>query len=309
MKILHTADIHIDSPMTARLPSFKIRERRRELVSNFSELVSAAMREGASAVIISGDLFDSERVSTKARDTVLEVIARAPSITFFYLKGNHEGDALTNVDSPLPKNLLLFGDNWTYYQGDGITVAGRSCCSADMFETLELPKDTKNIIVLHGELRERSAAPDVIGKIDAANKGIDYIALGHYHSYAAEPIDSRAVAVYPGIPEGRGFDEVGDKGYVIIDTAQTLTYAFRPFAKRKLHIVPLPLDGITSQAELIEQAELLFRDIPAADLVRLELVGEYYPNLWKDTDAIQRRFDDRFYHFEVKDSSKIKIDP
>jgi putative NIF3 family GTP cyclohydrolase 1 type 2 len=45
------------------------------------------------------------------------------------------------------------------------------------------------------------------------------------------------------------------------------------------------------------------------DLVRLELSGEYAPELWKDTDALLRRFADRFYHFEVKDSSKIRIDP
>jgi len=38
-------------------------------------------------------------------------------------------------------------------------------------------------------------------------------------------------------------------------------------------------------------------------------VGEYFPELWKDPDALIRRFGDRFYHFEVRDSSKIRIDP
>ncbi len=309
MKILHTSDIHIDSPMTARLPAIKIKERRRELIANFSDLVSAAIREGASALIIAGDLFDSEHVSRKARDTVLDVITKTPNLIFFYLKGNHEGDALSDVETPLPKNLLLFGEGWTYYSANGITVAGRSTCTQNMFDTLELPKETKNIVILHGELRERSAAPDIIGKADAAGKAIDYMALGHYHSHSSEPIDSRGVAVYSGTPEGRGFDEVGERGYVIINTDGVLNYTFRPFAKRQLRIISLPLDGIRSPFEIIERAETLFRDIPKGDIVRLNLVGEYEPELWRDTDAITRRFENSFYHFEVKDLSKIKVNP
>ena len=241
MKILHTSDIHIDSPLTARLPSNKIRQRRRELLSGFGELVAEAKREGASAVIIAGDLFDSENVTKRARDTVLDTIERAPSVTFFYLRGNHEGNALLDSDAALPKNLLLFGNEWTYYQAGSLTIAGRSSCSSDMFEKLELPTDTKNIVILHGELRDRSASPDVIGKADAAGKNIDYIALGHYHSYSATPLDSRCTAVYSGTPEGRGFDEIGDCGYVMINIDDKIYHIFVTVAKRRLREIPLSL--------------------------------------------------------------------
>ena len=309
MRILHTSDIHIGSPMTARLTSSKIRERRRELLSNFTDLVTEAKRANAGAVIIAGDLFDSEKITKKARDTVIDAIASNPNLTFFYLKGNHEGDALLSYDGPMPRNLLIFGDDWTYFRADNVTVAGRSVCAPDMFEKLELPSDTKNIVVLHGELRERSAYPDVIGKADAAGHGIDYMALGHYHSYSSHTLDSRGVAVYPGTPEGRGFDEAFDCGYVLLDTSALPSHAFHSFAKRRLRIVSLPLEGLYTPSEMVDRADSLLRDIPRGDLVRLELSGEYAPELWKDTDALLRRFADRFYHFEVKDSSKIRIDP
>lgn len=308
MKILHTSDIHIDSPMTARLPSSKVRERRKELIANFSALTEAAVRERADAVIIAGDLFDSESVSKKALDTVLDTISRQSSLTFFYLKGNHEGAALFDSGRPLPKNLLTFGEDWTYFQAEGLTIVGRASCSEDMFDTLNLPADTKNIVVLHGELRDRSAHDESIGRADAAGKNIDYMALGHYHSYSAEAIDSRGIAVYSGTPEGRGFDEVGEKGYVMLDTSD-MKHRFVPFAKRKLHIVNLSLDGLKAPSEICDRAESLLREIPRCDLVRLNFVGEYFPELWKDPDALIRRFGDRFYHFEVRDSSKIKIDP
>ena len=307
MKILHTSDIHIDSPMTARLPSSKIRERRRELISNFSELINEARKNGCRAVIIAGDLFDSERVSRKAKDTVIDAISAARDLTFFYLKGNHEGNAIAG-GSELPKNLLLFGEKWTYFDAEGLTVAGRSSCEENMFNTLNLPADTRNIVVLHGELRDRSASPETIGKLDAMGKNIDYLALGHYHSYSEEKIDSRGVAVYSGTPEGRGFDEAFDCGYVVLDT-NTLERRFIPFAKRRLRIVKLPLNGILYPSEISEAAERLLKEVPHSDLVRLELVGEYSPELWRDTEALERKFADRFYHFEVRDSSKIKIDP
>lgn len=309
MKILHTADIHIGSPMTSRLPSSKIRERRRELLSNFTDLVNEAKKERIGALIIAGDLFDSEKITKKARDTVLDAIASNPLMTFFYLKGNHEGDALLSYDGPIPKNLLTFGEDWTYFQAGDVTVVGRSVCTPDMFDTLKLSSDTKNVVVLHGELRDRSAYPDVIGRADAAGRGIDYMALGHYHSYSAHSIDSRGIAVYSGTPEGRGFDEAFDCGYVVIDTDTLPSHEFHSFAKRRLRIVSLPLEELYTPSEMIDRAETVLRDIPRCDLVRLELVGEYAPELWKDTDALTRRFADRFYHFEVKDSSKIKIDP
>ena len=310
MRIIHTSDIHLDSPLTTRLPSDKVRERRRELLQGFGRMVEEAGALGVSAIIIAGDLFDSDRISRRALDTALDIIERAKNIIFLYLQGNHEGDALALCDRSLPENLKTFGRDWTYYSADGVTVAGRSEIHEGMFDSLSLPEDTKNIVILHGELRERTAFPDTVGLREAVDKNIDYLALGHYHSYSAEAIDHRGVAVYSGTPEGRGFDETGDKGYVIIDTdGPRIKYSFRSFAKRRLHIVSVDISGAVRPSEIGERAEKALRAIPSSDIVRLELCGRYFPSLWKDTEALMRDFGGRFYYFEVKDSSHIAINP
>ncbi|MBP3402191.1 MAG: DNA repair exonuclease [Clostridia bacterium] len=310
MKIIHTSDIHIDSPLTTRLPSDKVRERRRELLSGFSRMVEEAKLISADAVIIAGDLFDSERITKKALDTALDVIERAENITFLYLTGNHEGDALFNSTRPMPKNLVTFGKEWTYFTIGSVTIAGRSEIREGMFDSLALPEETKNIVVLHGELRDRTAAPETIGIKDAVGRGIDYMALGHYHSYSRTEIDERGYAVYSGTPEGRGFDEVGDKGYVIIDTdARRVESGFRKFAKRRLHIVKVDITGILRTSDIDDRVRAAVRDIPASDMVRIELVGGYSPELWKDTDKLCHDFSGSFYYFEVKDLSKIAINP
>ena len=310
MKIIHTSDIHLDSPLTSRLTADKVRERRRELLLGFGRMVNEARLLGAVAMIIAGDLFDSERVSKRALDTALDIIESAGDLTFFYLQGNHEGTALTECGRELPANLKIFGDDWTYYTADGLTVAGRSEIREGMFESLSLSADTKNIVVLHGELRDKTAYPEAIGLRDAVGKNIDYLALGHYHSYSAEAIDDRGAAVYSGTPEGRGFDETGDKGYIIIDTdGPRVRYSFRPFASRRLHIAKVDLTGAVRTSEISERAERAVRGIPSSDILRLELCGRYFPNLWKDTDALMREFENRYYYFELKDSSRIAINP
>lgn len=309
MKIIHISDVHLGSPMTARLPAEKIRERGRELLDTLRRTVSEGIRLGARGVIIAGDLFDSENISERALDGVIDLIGANAQVTFFYLPGNHEGDALTRGRAVMPKNLLIFGREWTYFESEGLTVAGRSECTATMFDELMLDGTKKNIVVLHGELRDRSAAPDVIGKRDARGRGIDYLALGHYHAYKYEILDRRCTAVYCGTPEGRGFDETGDKGFVIIDTdTRHLDHRFIPFAKRRLHIAYADISTAHRPSDVMRAVALAVEKIPECDMVRAELTGDAAEGLTKDLEGILYEFKDRFYYFEVKDGSRLAID-
>ena len=309
MKIIHTSDIHLGSPQSTRLSPVKIRERKRELFEGFERIISEGRRIGARAFIIAGDLFDSESVTGRLIDSTLAAIEGGAPLEFFYLAGNHEGDALVSSGRALPKNLHIFGEDWTYFDLDGVTFAGRSECSEDMFDTLELSPMKKNIVVLHGELRDRSAAPEAIGKRDASGRNIDYLALGHYHSYSASEIDRRATAVYSGTPEGRGFDEIGECGFVIIDTEERpVSHKFVKSAKRAVRITKLDITGARHTGEVEYRAAAKLADISSEDLVRLELIGAYKPEVSYDTEALERKFSSRFYHFEVKDSSRMEID-
>ena len=63
MKILHCADIHLDSAMTANLDKDKARERRNELLASFKDMVGYAVKERIGVIIIAGDLFDTRNIS------------------------------------------------------------------------------------------------------------------------------------------------------------------------------------------------------------------------------------------------------
>ena len=109
MKILHTSDLHIGSPLTARLSPEKIRERKGELLANFEKMIEEAVYRRVSLFIIAGDLFDSERITKSTAERVIGAMARVPSVEFLYLSGNHEKNALLESCVKLPENLKLFG--------------------------------------------------------------------------------------------------------------------------------------------------------------------------------------------------------
>ncbi len=306
MKILHTSDIHLASPLSTRLPSSKIASRRRELTANFMRMCNEGMRLGASAIIIAGDLFDSERITRKELDSALSVITRAENITFFYLPGNHERNVLLESGEALPKNLLIFGSDWTYFRFGNITVAGRSSIEENMFDRLRLEESDRNIVVLHGELRERCKPDEIIGLTDAAGRGIDYMALGHYHTYSAHRIDKRGVAVYSGAPEGRGFDEVGKLGFSLVNvTTDGVSHRFIPFATRELVIREVDISSALRTHEIESRISEATADIPETSLVRVCFTGKRELELRCDKALLTEKFRQRFYYFEIKDNSRL----
>ena len=310
MRILHTSDLHLDAPMGARLSAEKIRQRRAELLSSFASMIEEAQLLGVRLFIISGDLLDSDRVTRRTCERILNLMERAETIDFLYLPGNHEKQALLNSGVPVPRNLRIFGEGWTYFNYDFLTVAGRSESSIAMFSDLSLDPSRLNIAVLHGAVADRSGEGGIIGLADAMDKSIDYMALGHYHSYSVRKLDDRGIAVYSGTPEGRGFDEVGTKGFVIIDTdGRRLTHRFTPFARRTLHINEVDVSDCTRRLDIEERVASSVSGVRSEDLVRVVLTGSRPPELYADLEAIKLRFGGSFYHFEIEDSSRARIDP
>ena len=309
MKLLHTSDLHLSSPLTSHLPAERARIRRREMLEVFHRLTEAAKREGCAGIIIAGDLFDSERVTEIALSDILDTIRRESALSFYYLPGNHEGELIRRSGAELPKNLYIFGEGWTSFARYDTVITGRTSLARGAFDELSLDRTRKNVVVLHGELRDTSDV-GVIGRRDAIGRGINYLALGHYHSFSEERLDGNTVAVYCGTPEGRGFDEVGEKGYVIIDTDKAkIVPRFVPFAKRQIHHVRLPLDGIMTQGELTERVGDALAKIPDTSLVRLELCGSYREGAWKSLETLRARYENAFFYFEIKDTSRMALEP
>ena len=71
MKFIHCSDIHLDSRMERNLTASQARERNAEVCATFGRLVDYAVREQVTAVLIAGDMFDTERASAQTANFVL----------------------------------------------------------------------------------------------------------------------------------------------------------------------------------------------------------------------------------------------
>lgn len=321
MKLLHCADIHLDSVMTANLDSVRAKERKRELLATFTRMVSYAKENEIKAILIAGDLFDSKHILVTTRNMIQALIVDNPEIDFYYLQGNHEEDAFLSALEQVPENLHLFGNEWTRYtlgqQGQivltGVVLDEEN--SNRIYNELALDMEKINILTLHGQQSEHKAkdhAEEIhLGALK--NKGIDYLALGHVHAYSRERLDARGVWCYCGCLEGRGFDECGTHGFVVLDIDEerkTVTDTFVPFATREIVAVPVDISDCMTTADIIRQVELALEktDAPANSMVKIELVGTYDAEGEKDTDLVLSRVVNRYYFVKLKDSSTFRID-
>jgi hypothetical protein len=86
-----------------------------------------------------------------------------------------------------------------------------------------------------------------------------------------------------------------------------IRHEFIKTAKRTLRIVNADVGGLLRGVDVEEAVARAISGIDRGDLVRLMLVGEREITTALDTDAIYERFKDRFYYFEVKDATRVRI--
>ena len=109
MKFIHTADIHLDSPL-CRLEAYEgapVEEVRQASRRAFENLIDLAIEESVDFVLIAGDLFDGD---WKDYNTGLYFIKQAgrlsdSRIQVFIVSGNHDAAGKMTRSLPYPDNV------------------------------------------------------------------------------------------------------------------------------------------------------------------------------------------------------------
>ncbi|MGV3531282.1 MAG: metallophosphoesterase family protein [Chthoniobacteraceae bacterium] len=222
MRFLHSADWQIG----ARFRRFgSSAQRLREVrLETFRRALEVARVRDVDAFLIAGDLFEDHQVEPGAIRGIYEAIRDYPSVPVFVLPGNHDpasGPAAiwgrAPFVQPLP-NLKIFREAEAVQFGDHAWLLAspltqkRSTVDPSLrFVEMAalLPTAAIKVGITHGALAigGRHAPDDFPIALDAASRaGLDYVALGHWHSsYACD--DGRLVM--PGTPEPTDFGENG----------------------------------------------------------------------------------------------------
>ncbi len=305
MKIIHCGDLHLDSKMESVLPKEKAKERKNEILGTFLRMVEYARKNWASVVIIAGDMFDTKNVSAKVRNAVLDAVRSNPGISFLYLKGNHDTENFMDNMPDKPDNLMFFGDTWTKYEFEDVVISGVELNAQNqdaIYDSLILDSRRVNIVVLHGQEGQD------IRLRELKEKNIDYLALGHLHSFKTGTLDNRGVYAYCGCLDGRGFDECGEKGFILLEAdAGKLGMEFIPMASRTLYERVVDVSGMETTIEMLKKVEAAVSDISEDSLVKVVLTGRISLDAEKDTGYLEQYLTEHFYFGRVKDITKLAI--
>ena len=82
MKVIHCADLHLGSRLSS-LPVGEIRDsRKNDLLNSFNRLIEFAKKKEIKIIVLSGDVFDSDRPAKKDKTFFYDAIKANPEITF-----------------------------------------------------------------------------------------------------------------------------------------------------------------------------------------------------------------------------------
>lgn len=316
MRIIHCADLHLDSKMESNLDKDQALLRRSELIETFERMVQYALDNQVRAILIAGDLFDKIHIRKEVKRRVVEQIVNNPQIEFYYLKGNHDRcDFMEEGIDEIPSNFHMFTDDgWTSYELDDVVITGMEINSANvatMAQRLVLDSANTNIVMLHGQQSDYDGkdGAEIINTTALKGKFIDYLALGHVHKYIYEQLDDRGVYCYPGCLEGRGFDETGDKGFVLMDIDDgKITSEFIPFALRRLHEIQVEVTADMSLQDTVAKAKDLLLDVDDQDLIKFVITGERELDDELDIVRFVRLFENKYFFVKCYDRTKTLVD-
>lgn len=267
MKLIHCADIHLGAGGSS-LGHLGI-TRMAEIKNTFLKIVQLCREEKADYLLIAGDLFDSAAPSEHLVEEVAGAFAAIPDTKVIIAPGNHDyvmtGTCYTRTEL-WSDNVHIFTGAWSYieFPEDKVRIFGAGFTSMyqiiPLLDTeLEYPKDDFcNIGVLHGELAAGAGESNYnpVTKRQIRESGLDYLALGHIHQESGLRREGGTTYAYPGCHEGRGFDELGEKGIYIGEVEKgSCRMEFRKICKRMYIEENIDISGTGSVQEIVAAIE------------------------------------------------------
>ena len=297
IKILHTADIHLDSPFSLKDPE-TAQSMRQSLRGTFTSAMLFARTENVDIVLISGDVFDTGFASRDTLNLLKSEFEKNPGIRFVISPGNHDPYTANSpwARTEFPSNVYIFRSSALHkFSFDDINtdVYGWAFTSDTM--TVDplavkpnLDNTRINILCAHCEIEGPGGGKYCsITKAELEAAGFDYAAVGHIHKGSPQVQKvGRTYFAYPGCLEGRSFDEVGQKyalcgqivkerGFASVDLSQ------RAFTQRRFEILDVDVTSADDTAGIIAAVEAAMRDAHITNDVSLRIVlrGRVSPSL------------------------------
>ena len=309
LTILHAADLHLDSPFEG-LSAGKAAIRRKEQRELLARLAELAASERVDLVLLAGDLLDSGNTFYETGEELIRALRGVPAPVFI-APGNHD---YYSAKSPyarlrLPDNVHVFTEpairsvvlpelHARVYGAAFTEPSSRALLEGFRCERAE---GTYNILCLHGELTAKDSRYNPITVQQLENSNLDYAALGHIHKASGLQRAGSTWYSWPGCPEGRGFDETGEKTVSIVTLDGSLCELRTVcIAKRRYEIVRLDMEGEDPLLAIPSRLP----DDTVGDVYRIVLTGE--TDTPPDLRRLYENLSDMFFELQLRDETRLR---
>jgi DNA repair protein SbcD/Mre11 len=328
LRLLHTADVHLGA-RHADLGEQAAAQRERQFAA-FRATVDLAIAERVDVFLIAGDLYDSntqprrsvERVAAELRRLVDARIRTAiiPGTHDVYdrasiyrihdlaaLSGSSPADGLVTVLTPDRPSVHLTTCDVVVH---GLVFATKRAPHSPLRD-LRVVRDgaspTWHVGMIHGSLLipDRTDRDEVVFRRDEIEAcGLDYLALGHWHSMQQGRFGATTYA-YSGAPEPVAVTQDGAGKALLVeldDVGGTRTVRIDPRTVGKTRFHKLHVDATTVPDQAAFEAQLAALADP--DLVLdARITGVRPDELDVHVDEVEDRLKDGFLKLRVRDVS------
>lgn len=199
----------------------------------FENIIQLALAERVDAVLITGDIYNSEDHNLEAQIRFVRQMERLQekAIPVFILQGNHDPVESWQAKLTLPENVRVFSAERVeryplLVRGlEAASIYGRSCSRLTQYDNLtggykRQAEDVFALAMLHGTVGSSMPKGEVTGpctKEDLQEAHMDYWALGHIHK--RDVLDTAPYMVYAGNSQGLHRKELGAKGCYLVQVS------------------------------------------------------------------------------------------
>ena len=300
MRFLHSADWHLDSPFRGYTEA-QTGWLKEQLLTVPRKIAALCRDTGCQMLLLSGDVFDGPytRQSLQALRNALEEAA----VPVFIAPGNHDhvGSLSPWTQEAFPGNVRIF----THPGIESMVVPQLECrvygagytgphCPPLLGRFRAHCHERYAIGLFHGDPTAPTSPYCPVTREQAADSGLDYLALGHIHKRGQFRAGSTLCA-WPGCPMGRGFDETGIMGAYVVDLEEIAQAVFHPLDTPRF----FSLEGDIQKGLLG-----LLPPVASRDFYRITLTGEA---ACPDLQAMAGEFS-QFPNLELKDGTHPPLD-
>ena len=319
IKILHSSDIHFDTPFSGMTPKEALKSKE-ELKQVFEKIIKMTLEKEIDILLIAGDIFDNLSVNKTTLYFIKSCFENISKVKVFISPGNHdpfnEKSFYSIVD--WPTNVHIFkGDMENVILEDLNTVVwgagfNTSHVNKSLLKDVKRVDKYNNIMVLHGEITNAKEGNEYnpITEEDIARSNMDYIALGHRHKFLEVKKIENTYYSYSGCPQGRGFDELEDKGIILIELKDKFVESkFIRTSIRNYYEKEINIQGCFGYSEVKNK---IINEIPSNhrknNFYKIILRGEVCEEFTLNEEFLQESLKDEFHFVKVIDKSEIKLD-